>query len=62
MIEYVIDESVRVLKDDGILFVQGIPYYLPELGVYLDQFLTFKNYIAPGWNSLLSMVSHSISR
>jgi len=32
-----LDECVRVLKNGGLLFVQGRPDYLPELGVYLDQ-------------------------
>lgn len=39
-------ESARVLKRGGLLFVQGSPEYLPELGVYLDQRLTFKYWIA----------------
>ncbi len=39
-------ECVRVLKDGGLLFVQGRPDYLPELGVYLDQRLRFKYWIA----------------
>jgi hypothetical protein len=37
---------VRVLKNGGLLFVQGRPDYLPELGVYLDQRLNFKYWIA----------------
>jgi len=41
-----LDECVRVLKDGGVLFVQGRPDYLPELGVYLDQRLNFKYWIA----------------
>jgi DNA modification methylase len=41
-----LDECVRVLKDGGLLFVQGRPEYLPELGVYLDQRLNFKYWIA----------------
>lgn len=41
-----LDESIRALKVGGILFVQGGPAYLPELGVYLDQRLTFKYWIA----------------
>ncbi|MBS1249380.1 MAG: Modification methylase BamHI [Chloroflexi bacterium] len=40
------DECVRVLKDGGVLFVQGRPEYLPEIGVYLDQTLNFKYWIA----------------
>lgn len=39
-------ESIRVLKKGGLLFVQGLPYNLPEIGVYLDKFLTFKYWIA----------------
>ncbi len=41
-----LDECVRALKDGGLLFVQGRPEYLPELGVYLDQRLNFKYWIA----------------
>ncbi len=41
-----LDESVRVLKKGGLLFVQGRPDYLPELGVYLDRHLKFKYWIA----------------
>ncbi len=38
-------ECVRVLKNGGVLFVQGRPDYLPDLGVYLDQYLNFKYWI-----------------
>ncbi len=41
-----LDECTRVLKDNGVLFVQGRPEYLPELGIYLDQWLNFKYWIA----------------
>jgi len=41
-----LDECGRVLKNGGLLFVQGCPDYLPELGVYLDQRLDFKYWIA----------------
>ena len=41
-----LNECVRVLKNGGLLFVQGRPEYLPELGVYLDQYLNFKYWIA----------------
>lgn len=41
-----LNECVRVLKNGGLLFVQGCPDYLPELGVYLDQRLNFKYWIA----------------
>ena len=37
-----LDESVRALRDGGLLFVQGRPEYLPELGVFLDRRLNFK--------------------
>ncbi len=39
-------ESVRVLKYGGVLFVQGIPGVLPELGVFLEQYLIFKYWLA----------------
>lgn len=39
-------ECVRVLRDGGLLFVQGRPEYLPELGVFLDGKLNFKYWIA----------------
>jgi DNA modification methylase len=41
-----LEECIRILKAGGILFVQGTPEILPELGVYLDKFLTFKYWIA----------------
>ncbi len=41
-----LDECVRVLKNGGVLFVQGRPEYLPELGVHLDRRLNFKYWIA----------------
>ncbi|GAB4429245.1 MAG: hypothetical protein Fur0044_26950 [Anaerolineae bacterium] len=41
-----LDRCIHLLKDGGILFVQGTPETLPELGVYLDKFLTFKYWIA----------------
>lgn len=41
-----LDECVRVLKNGGVLFVQGRPEYLPELGVHLDRYLNFKYWIA----------------
>jgi len=41
-----LNECVRVLKNGGVLFVQGRPEYLSELGVYLDRYLTFKYWIA----------------
>ncbi len=39
-------EAVRVLKNGGILFVQGVPSVLPELGVFLEEYLTFKYWFA----------------
>jgi site-specific DNA-methyltransferase (adenine-specific) len=39
-------ECIRVLKEGGILFVQGLPAILPELGVFLEKSLTFKYWIA----------------
>jgi site-specific DNA-methyltransferase (adenine-specific) len=41
-----LQESVRVLKNGGIFFVQGIPKVLPELGVFLEKELTFKYWFA----------------
>ncbi len=41
-----LDELVRALKPGGLLFVQGLPSFLPSLGVYLDQKLDFKYWIA----------------
>jgi site-specific DNA-methyltransferase (adenine-specific) len=45
-LRHCLDESVRVLKNNGLLFLQGLPGFLPELGVYLDRQLTFKYWIA----------------
>ncbi len=41
-----LQESVRVLKNKGVLFIQGIPSILPELGIFLDKYLTFKYWFA----------------
>ncbi len=41
-----LDDCARVLKDGGVLFVQGRPEYLPEVGVHLDRQLNFKYWIA----------------
>lgn len=41
-----LDEAVRILRNGGLLFVQGDPTYLPEIGVYLDQALKFRYWIA----------------
>lgn len=41
-----LDECVRTLKNGGLLFVQGRPDYLPELGVHLDKQMNFKYWIA----------------
>lgn len=42
----IFQESIRALKDGGLLFVQGQPKFLPEWGVFLDQHLNFKYWIA----------------
>ena len=39
-------ECVRILKEGGVLFVQGLPSVLPELGVFLERELTFKYWLA----------------
>ena len=39
-------ECVRALRSGGLLFVQGYPDYLPEVGVYLETYLNFKYWIA----------------
>lgn len=41
-----LDECQRALKRGGLLFIQGRPDYLPEIGVYLDRSLRFKYWIA----------------
>ncbi|MGC8877810.1 MAG: DNA methyltransferase [Anaerolineae bacterium] len=41
-----LDASIRALREGGLLFIQGRPDYLPEVGAYLDQHLTFKYWIA----------------
>jgi len=41
-----LNKCIRALKNGGLLFLQGCPDYLPELGVYLDQYLNFKYWIA----------------
>lgn len=41
-----LQEAVRVLKDGGLLFIQGVPGVLPELGVFLEKYLTFKYWFA----------------
>lgn len=41
-----LDECVRLLREGGLLFVQGRPDTLPEIGVYLDQRLRFRYWIA----------------
>lgn len=41
-----LDEAIRVLKPEGLLFVQGLPEHLPAIGVYLDARLQFKYWIA----------------
>jgi site-specific DNA-methyltransferase (adenine-specific) len=51
-------ESIRCLKDGGLLFVQGLPDRLPEMGVFLEQFLKFKYWIAV--ESLIQQPSHGL--
>ncbi len=41
-----LDVAIRALRDGGLLFVQGIPENLPDLGIYLDGRLRFKYWIA----------------
>ncbi len=41
-----LDAATRALREGGLLFVQGVPESLPELGVYLDRRLRFKYWIA----------------
>ncbi len=41
-----LDAAVRALREGGLLFVQGIPETLPDIGVYLDRRLRFKYWIA----------------
>lgn len=45
-IEKCLTESVRALRNGGILFVQGLPCHLPDFGVFLETSLTFKYWIA----------------
>jgi DNA modification methylase len=42
----ILSEGVRTLKDGGLLFVQGLPSYLPDLGVFLDKYMNFKYWVA----------------
>ena len=39
-------EAMRALRPGGLLFVQGTPDYLPELGVFLDGLMEFRYWIA----------------
>jgi len=41
-----LDAALRALREGGLLFVQGVPENLPDLGVYLDGRLRFKYWIA----------------
>lgn len=41
-----LQQAARLLKPTGLLFVQGTPDLLPELGVSLDRTLRFKYWIA----------------
>ncbi|RME43220.1 MAG: site-specific DNA-methyltransferase [Caldilineae bacterium] len=42
----ILQEAVRVLKNGGLLFVQGTPDVLPAVGVFLEKSLTFKYWFA----------------
>ncbi|MBE0411259.1 MAG: hypothetical protein IBX69_16175, partial [Anaerolineales bacterium] len=42
LIFLLLQESARVLKNGGVLFIQGLPAVLPEFGVFLEKRLTFK--------------------
>lgn len=42
----ILSRLADLLKDGAVLFVQGVPETLPEIGVYLNQYLTFKYWIA----------------
>lgn len=46
IIKSCLQECTRALKHGGLLFLQGHPKFLPSLGVFLDQILTFKYWIA----------------
>ena len=41
-----LEECIRALRPGGLLFVQGTPDRLPEVGVFLDSRLRFKYWIA----------------
>lgn len=41
-----LENAVRTLKKGGLLFIQGIPRSLPELGVFLEKHLIFKYWFA----------------
>ena len=41
-----LEQCIRALKEGGLLFLQGQPKSLPEIGVFLDGRLTFKYWIA----------------
>ena len=45
-LEDTLANCVRALRPGGLLFVQGCPEHLPEIGVFLDKRLTFKYWIA----------------
>jgi len=40
------ETAAQALREGGLLFIQGVPENLPELGVYLDSRLHFKYWIA----------------
>ncbi|MCS6894706.1 MAG: site-specific DNA-methyltransferase [Bacteroidia bacterium] len=41
-----LDQIREALRDEGLLFVQGVPENLCEIGSYLDKYLRFKYWIA----------------
>ena len=49
-IKVCLGECVRVLKNGGLIFVQGRLDYLPELGVYHNQHVGFKCSTAIVWS------------
>ena len=57
-IKNILEECARVLKSDGLLFVQGPPYFLAEYGVLLDKYLKFKYWIA--LESSIQKITHGL--
>lgn len=58
VVQPILAESIRTLKQGGLLFVQGRPDTLPEIGISLDQHLLFKYWIAI--ESTLNSPSHGL--